>query len=111
MSPFRKRSELRSPSDPVFIDLGSVPLPEGDERVRVYTVEAITERDLAHIEGLGSSGRLVVVDLSFYLDDVSKAETIMWNVARMTEGTVRKVGSDTWVVVPGDIVVEPLRRS
>ena len=54
---------------------------------------------------------MVVVDLSSYSDDVSKAEAIMWNVARMTEGTVRKVGSDTWLVVPGDIVVEPLRRS
>ena len=111
MSPFRRKSDLGTGADePVFIDLGLATLHDVDERTRIRVVVADEEKDLRPIKRWVSSGAVVVADLSSLSGDIQVAEAIIRDAGESTEGVVRKVGTDSWIVVPGNIVVEVPRK-
>lgn len=111
MSPFRKRTDPKADAgEPVFIDLGLATVHDADDRTRVRIVRADEDKDLRHVRRWVSSGALVIVDLSSYSGDFQVAEAILREVEGSTQGVARKVGSDTWIVVPGNVIVEVPKR-
>lgn len=111
MCPTRRGSQLKSPGEtPVFIDLGLVAIREPDNRTRVRIVTAGDEKGLRNVKKWVASGAIVVVNLSIFSGELSVAEAIIREAENAVEGVARKVGTDAWILVPGNVVVEVPKR-
>ena len=107
MSPFRKRSELkRVAGGPVFIDLGSVPFPEADDRGKINIFRPADEDGMVAVKESVQRSESVIVDMSGYVGDMAVAESSLGDIVTSTGRTIRKLGSDVWLIVSDDIVAE-----
>ena len=107
MSPFRKKSELkRVAGGPVFIDLGSVSFPKDDNPFQILVLKPVDEAGLVQVKESVSGPNPIIVDMSGYVDDMAVAESSVEEVVSSAGRTVRKVGSDAWLIVSDDMVAE-----
>ena len=109
MSPFRRRSELkRVAGGPVFVDLGAVPLPEGDISSKIHLFKPVDEDALIPVRESLTGSNPVIVDMSGYVGDLTAAEDSMADAVTTAGRAIRRVGSDVWLIVSDDMVAEDI---
>ena len=107
MCPFRKRLELRGVSDgPVFIDLGSYPLPDADRKRRIHLVRVSDDDDLQVLTGLFQADDPVIVDLSAHPGDRDILYDRISDIIPSSGFTLTKVNQDIWIISPDGPVTE-----
>ena len=107
MSPFRRKSDLRSVAgDPVFIDLGTYVVPEGDRVRRTHIVRISDEGDLDQLNGLTQTGDTMVLDLSEYHGDTAVAEDIVMGTTSSSDSVLYKINANVWIIAPDGSITE-----
>lgn len=99
MSPFRRKSDLRSVAgDPVFIDLSTYAVPEGEKVCRMHIVRISDEGDLDELRALLQTGDTTVLDLSEYSGDTAAVEDAVTDVTSSSDSALYKVNSNVWLI-------------